>query len=173
MSGSLPRRKWCVHLRLAIVFFAERSAQCPVRKADVTQPRPVPHTGSDGQALGHEADADASAAEQHPAPTERTPLLESNGGEPVEEETVDESNQIGLWILQFLLAVPFPVILIAQLFILHVDGLGQTLSDGSSAVAREFVSTCPKTCPYFGYFSDPRGCFSEHFVHTPNEPLRT
>lgn len=62
---------------------------------------------------------------------ERTPLLGQNG-RTLKKEDVDEDNQIGLWLIQFLLSVPFPVILASQLAIVFLHALRQGLTDGTS-----------------------------------------
>ncbi|EJD06808.1 Zn-dependent exopeptidase [Fomitiporia mediterranea MF3/22] len=64
--------------------------------------------------------------------TERTPLLGENGL-AIRKSEIDEDNVIGLWFLQYLLAVPFPVILITQLGVMLMNALPQTLADGSPA----------------------------------------
>lgn len=63
--------------------------------------------------------------------TEATPLLQRDRRIPIKSD-IDEDNQIGLWLLQFLVAVPFPVILITQAAIMLINGANQTLVDGSS-----------------------------------------
>lgn len=62
---------------------------------------------------------------------ERTPLLGQNGHK-LKKEDVDEDNQIGLWLIQFLLSVPFPVILVSQLATVFIHSLRQGLADGTS-----------------------------------------
>lgn len=69
-------------------------------------------------------------------PTERTPLVQQNG-QQTKRSDVDESNELGLWFIQFLLAVPFPLILISQVGVMLVSSLNQTLVDGSSATVGE------------------------------------
>ena len=69
-------------------------------------------------------------------PTEQTPLMQN--GHTKANDT-DESNELGLWFIQFLLAVPFPLILISQVALMLVNGLNQTLADGNSAI----VGKCP------------------------------
>ncbi|KAH8119687.1 Zn-dependent exopeptidase [Phellopilus nigrolimitatus] len=79
----------------------------------------------------------------HEVSSERTPLLAQNG-RGIKKSEIDEDNEIGLWFIQFLLAVPFPVILITQVGLLLVNALSQTLADGSSVttvyIAVSFVS---------------------------------
>ena len=70
--------------------------------------------------------------------SERTPLLGENG-RAVKESEVDEDNQMGLWVIQFLLAVPFPVILITHVGIMLMNSLGQTLADGSKPLTGTYI----------------------------------
>lgn len=62
---------------------------------------------------------------------ERTPLLSQNGLS-IEREDADEDNQVGLWFMQFLLSVPFPVILVSQLAIVFIHSLSQTGTDSET-----------------------------------------
>ncbi|KAI5115976.1 hypothetical protein M0805_002625 [Coniferiporia weirii] len=64
--------------------------------------------------------------------SERTPLLTQNG-RTIRKKDIDEDNEMGLWIVQFLLMVPFPVILITQIAVMLLNALPQTLADGNSA----------------------------------------
>lgn len=74
--------------------------------------------------------------------TERTPLLGRNG-HAIPKEEVDEDNQVAVWLLQFLVYVPFPVILVSQLGLLLIRTLDQTLADGSPALTgMNFASVC-------------------------------
>lgn len=70
--------------------------------------------------------------------TERTPLLAQNGRR-IRKGEIDEGSEHGVWIVQLLLAVPFPVILVTQVAILTINALGQTLSDGNSPGAVYFL----------------------------------
>lgn len=64
-------------------------------------------------------------------PTEETPLIQRvpdarpRAGEPGKSAE-------WLWIVEYLLAVPFPVILVTQLGLLLLTALSQTLADGNS-----------------------------------------
>lgn len=62
---------------------------------------------------------------------ERTPLLATNG-RVVSQSEIEEDNELGLWIAQYLLSVPFPVILVTQIALMLLYSLNQTLADGSS-----------------------------------------
>lgn len=62
---------------------------------------------------------------------ERTPLLATNG-RVVSQSEIEEDNEMGLWIAQYLLSVPFPVILVTQIALMLLYSLNQTLADGSS-----------------------------------------
>lgn len=85
-----------------------------------------------------EEDEESHGGQQAPS-SERTPLLGVNG-RTVEESEIDEDNQMGLWGLQFLLAVPFPVILITHVGLMLMNSLGQTLADGSKPSTGNFVA---------------------------------
>ena len=62
---------------------------------------------------------------------ERTPLLGTNG-QAIERSEIEEDNELGLWAVQYLLSVPFPVILVTQMALMLLNSLNQTLADGSS-----------------------------------------
>ena len=62
---------------------------------------------------------------------ERTPLLGTNG-QAIERSEIEEDNELGLWAVQYLLSVPFPVILVTQMAFMLLNSLNQTLADGSS-----------------------------------------
>lgn len=62
--------------------------------------------------------------------TERTPLLAQNG-RIIKRGEIDEEHDYGLWILQLLLAVPFPLIVVTQVAVIAINALGQTLTDGN------------------------------------------
>jgi hypothetical protein len=85
-------------------------------------------------------------------PTEITPLIQqqqqqrrrssrSRSRSPTRGGTREKGGAIGWWILQFLIVVPFPVILLLHLGIILVASLSQTLADGSSAVIGESRNT--------------------------------
>lgn len=68
--------------------------------------------------------------------TERTPLL---GNRNVGLRTDSEEQQnAALWVVQFLVAVPFPVLLISQTALFAMHSVDQTLGDGSSAATGAF-----------------------------------
>ena len=65
--------------------------------------------------------------------TERTPLIRR------EEEVIGpkhwgEGDLSFIWMLEFLLAVPFPIILLVQMLLSETAGLSTTVVDGSSAL---------------------------------------
>ena len=77
---------------------------------------------------------------EHPEPDESTPLIQypaqssSNprlGKDKGETESLAET---WLWIPQFIVSVPLPAILFAQVTMLLLDAMPQTLSDGSPVV---------------------------------------
>lgn len=82
----------------------------------------------------------------HPEPDESTPLIQypgqssSNrqrlGRDKDEEENLAET---WWWIPQFIISVPLPVILFAQVTMLLLDAMSQTLSDGSSVVTSQSI----------------------------------
>jgi hypothetical protein len=68
--------------------------------------------------------------------TERTPLI------PIAEEIIAPKNYSEgdlslVWILEFLLAAPFPVILLVQMLLAETAALSTTVVDGSSAFMGE------------------------------------
>jgi len=70
------------------------------------------------------------------AASERTPLI------PRSEETIGpkhrgEGDLSLVWIVEFLLAVPFPVILLVQMLLAEMAALSTTVVDGSSAFMGE------------------------------------
>lgn len=69
---------------------------------------------------------------------ERTPLLATNG-RVVSQSEIEEDNEMGLWIAQYLLSVPFPVILVTQIALMLLYSLNQTLADGSSPNNGQFL----------------------------------
>ncbi|TDL26147.1 Zn-dependent exopeptidase [Rickenella mellea] len=96
------------------------------RRRRLLPPRIEVHDEANG-ANEHENDEEHAEAD---AADERTPLIQANG-QAIKDEDLDEDNVIGLWFLQFLLAVPFPVILITEIGVMLLAALGQTLADGS------------------------------------------
>lgn len=75
-------------------------------------------------------------------PTEITPLMAQHrnareNGQGKEVELVPKE-EVGWWILQMLLVVPFPLVLISQVGLLLMGALSQTLIDGSSAITGMF-----------------------------------
>ena len=72
----------------------------------------------------------------HEPTTERTPLI------PRTERTIGpkhwgEGDLSFIWIVEFLLAVPFPVILLVQMLLAETAGLSTTVVDGNSALIGE------------------------------------
>lgn len=66
----------------------------------------------------------------HERSTEETPLL---GRKPVGLKSDHNEKEAGaLWIVEYLLAVPFPVLFISQTALFALHSLTQTLSDGAS-----------------------------------------
>ena len=70
--------------------------------------------------------------------TERTPLI-PRAQETTGPKHFGEDDLSLIWILEFLLAVPFPVILLVQMLLAAVAGLSTTVVDGSSALMGEQV----------------------------------
>ncbi|KAG1716468.1 hypothetical protein ID866_672 [Astraeus odoratus] len=81
------------------------------------------------QADGENGLRDAEVSES----TETTPLLGGNHGGPRILRR-EEQGAIGWWILQLLVAVPFPVILFFHVAIMVLSGQNQTLTDGIDPV---------------------------------------
>lgn len=83
---------------------------------------------------------------EHPEPDESTPLIQypaqssSNrqrfGRDKGETESLAET---WWWIPQFIISVPLPVILFAQVTMLLFDAMSQTLSDSSSVVIGQSI----------------------------------
>ena len=82
-------------------------------------------------------------------PSERTPLIQ-NGHH---SKPIDGQEELGVWFIQFLLAVPFPLILISQVGLMLLNSLNQTLVDGSPAS----VGTCMY---HYSYFTGLTMCYS-------------
>lgn len=68
--------------------------------------------------------------------TERTPLI-PRAGEIIGPRHYGEGDLSLVWILEFLLAVPFPIILLVQMLIVETAALSTTVVDGSSAFMGE------------------------------------
>ena len=68
--------------------------------------------------------------------TERTPLI-PRAEEIVGPRHYGEGDLIFIWILEFLLAVPFPVILLVQVLLAETAALSTTVVDGGSAFMSE------------------------------------
>lgn len=80
---------------------------------------------------------------EHPEPDESTPLIQypaSNrqrlGRDKGETESLAET---WWWIPQFIISVPLPVILFAQVTMLLLDAMSQTLADGSPVVVSQSI----------------------------------
>ena len=82
---------------------------------------------------------------EHPEPDESTPLIQypaqssSNQRLGRDKREVEKLAETWWWILQFIISVPLPVILFAQVTMLVLDAMSQTLPDGSSVVASESI----------------------------------
>ena len=70
------------------------------------------------------------------AATERTPLI-PRAEEIIGPRHYGEGDLSLVWILEFLLAVPFPVILLVQMLLAATEALSPTIVDGSSALMGE------------------------------------
>jgi hypothetical protein len=68
--------------------------------------------------------------------TERTPLI-PRAEEIIAPKHYGEGDLSLIWILEFLLAVPFPVILLVQMLLAETAALSTTVVDGSSAFMGE------------------------------------
>ncbi|KAF8578706.1 Zn-dependent exopeptidase [Ramaria rubella] len=65
---------------------------------------------------------------------ETTPLIERPRNAAVNKIAAQEGEHYGFWFLEYLLLVPFPVILVTQTAILALGALPQSLADGNSAL---------------------------------------
>jgi hypothetical protein len=63
---------------------------------------------------------------------ERTPLITRRKVVGLKNEIYDEKQAGGMWIWQYLVALPFPALLIAQIAWTSLSGLNGTLADGGS-----------------------------------------
>lgn len=101
-----------------------------IRVDETNEPPRHAHEGqfhSEGPSHGHPG---------HDPTTERTPLI------PRTERIIGpkhggEGDLNVIWIVEFLLAVPFPVILLVQMLLAVTAGLSTTVVDGSSALMGE------------------------------------
>ena len=81
----------------------------------------------------------------HPDPDESTPLIRypallgSNQRFGRDKSEVEKLGETWWWIPQFIISVPLPVILFAQVTMLVLDAMSQTLSDGSTVVISESI----------------------------------
>lgn len=103
-------------------------------RVDETQEPPRPaHEGrayGQGPSHGHPEHGNSDPA------TERTPLI-PRAEEIIGPKHSGEGDLSVIWILEFLLAVPFPVILLVQMLLSETAGLSTTVVDGSSALMGE------------------------------------
>ncbi len=78
-------------------------------------------------------DSDAVTRSVVEGTSESTPLLAEARRKVVRlKSEQNEKEAGGLWIIQYLLSVPFPVLLAAQTLLFAMHSLHQTLADGSS-----------------------------------------
>ena len=77
-------------------------------------------------------DEDGEHEETANQATETTPLLETQGEDDIRDLPLDEENQFVLWGFEFLLAVPFTMILLTQINLMALYSLQHTLADGNS-----------------------------------------
>ena len=82
---------------------------------------------------------------EHPEPDESTPLIQQSSSNRQrvgrDKGEVENFAETWWWIPQFIVSVPLPVILFAQVTMLVLDGMSQTLSD-SAPVAPSKVHSC-------------------------------
>ena len=89
--------------------------------------------------------ADERDHREHHEPDESTPLIQypgqigSNQRAGRGKGEVEKLGKTWWWIPQFIVSVPLPVILFAQVTMLVLDAMSQTLSDGSSVITSESV----------------------------------
>ena len=83
---------------------------------------------------------------EHPEPNESTPLIQypaqsSSNQQRLGRDKGEVENLVETWwwIPQFIISVPLPVILFAQVTMLVLDAMSQTLSDGSSVVTSQSI----------------------------------
>ena len=83
---------------------------------------------------------------EHPEPDESTPLIQYPAQSSLNQQRfrrdkgeVESIAETWWWIPQFIISVPLPVILFAQVAMLLFDAMSQTLSDGSSVVASQSI----------------------------------
>jgi hypothetical protein len=85
-------------------------------------------------------------AGEHPEPDESTPLIQYPAQSSLNQQRlvrdkgeVENLAETWWWIPQFIISVPLPVILFAQVTMLVLDAMSQTLSDGSSVVTSQSI----------------------------------
>ena len=89
--------------------------------------------------------ADERDHREHHEPDESTPLIQYPGQIGSNQRTgrgkgeVEKLGKTWWWIPQFIVSVPLPVILFAQVTMLVLDSMSQTLSDGSSVITSESI----------------------------------
>jgi hypothetical protein len=83
---------------------------------------------------------------EHPELNESTPLIQypaqSSSNQPrlgKDKGEVEKLAETWWWIPQFIISVPLPVILFAQVTMLVLDAMSQTLSDGSPVVTSQSI----------------------------------
>ena len=82
----------------------------------------------------------------HPEPDESTPLIPYSAQSSLDQQRpgrdkgeVESLAETWWWIPQFIISVPLPVILFAQVTMLVLDAMSQTLSDGSPVVISQSI----------------------------------
>jgi hypothetical protein len=90
---------------------------------------------------GTEGDAERQDNEEiETNATETTPLIQQrrrlhwSSPKNQEEDGEQGGGAIGWWILQLLIVVPVPAVLMSHIWLLMMDGVSQTLSDGSNPI---------------------------------------
>ena len=102
---------------------------------------------------------------EHPEPDESTPLIQypaqsSSNRQPGKDNQAETLAETWLWIPQFIVSVPLPLILFAQVTMLLLDAMPQTLADGSPVVTGQFHS-----CVIISSTKKDTKCFSLQYMH--------
>lgn len=93
---------------------------------------PIDHQSAFHNVGGPEIEGESgeSREENH---SETTPLIQRQRNLTTKTD-VQEGEHYGFWILEYMILVPFPVILVTQTAMMLLGALPQTLADGSSAL---------------------------------------